>query len=173
MTPFWIFCATSKSAGPSSARRHDHKKFFCEWAAWTSDDSQACTKHFQSMSAPKHFQLNPLSVWKITICMEQSISQSPHFLCPIKEEGSVQWGFDSPGCQMDLDGKPWQLCVIGVCCLPIMMKVVWSERERLITGVFQVTYITVGSQWLMPPHTDTLKQTLHTVHLSLNHISSY
>lgn len=98
------------------------------------------TKHSQSMSAPKHFNLP--SDWRITICMEQSISQSPHFLLSIKEEDSVQWGLYSPGCQMDSDGKPWhhewRLCDQSAR--------VWErERERLITGQFQVTYMTVGS----------------------------
>lgn len=65
---------------------------------------------FSKHVSTKHFQLNLLSDWRNTICMKQSISQSPHFLCPIKEEDIVQWGFYLPGCQMDLDWKPWQLC---------------------------------------------------------------
>lgn len=86
-------------------------KSFCKRAACTSkDDIQGWKKTSLKHVRTKHRRLNLLSDWRITICMEQSISQSPRFLYPIKEEDFVQWGFYLLGCQMDPDWRPWQLC---------------------------------------------------------------
>lgn len=104
---------------------------------------------FQSMSAPNVFNSNLLSVWRITICMEQSISQSPHSLYPIKEEHGVQWGLNSPRGQRDLERKPWAAAWLASAPL----------RERLLNGSDQVTYMTAVS----------LERTLRCVYLCLNH----
>lgn len=55
----------------------------------------------------KHFQQPAVGLKNN---LHEAISQTPHFLHPVAEEDSVQWGFDSPGCQMDLERKPWLLC---------------------------------------------------------------
>lgn len=90
---------------------------FCKRAACTSkDDIQAQTKHSRSMSAPEHSQLNLLSVGGITICMEQSISQSPHFLLSNQRGGQCAVGnLLAAGCQ----NGPWtgshDSCVTVAC----------------------------------------------------------
>lgn len=64
----------------------------------------------QQLKACLHqiFQNNLQSDWEKKHYLHEEISPAPHFLSPIQED-SVQWGFDSQGCQMDLEGKPWLL----------------------------------------------------------------
>ncbi|KAG7228511.1 hypothetical protein INR49_007685 [Caranx melampygus] len=57
--------------------------------------------------------------------MEQSISQSPHFLCPIKEEDSVKWGMPK-----GLGTGSHYSCVTGTSCLPIRIEGCCVIRER-------------------------------------------
>lgn len=103
----------------------------------------------------------------ITICMEQSISQSPQFLYPIR---GVQCSVGNLFC---LDAKwTWtgshDSCVISAsvaCQSWAKVDLSLPENERNHGRVPGHLY----ESW--PPQTDSVKQTLHTVLLIFNHLS--
>lgn len=100
------------------------------------------------------------SDWGITICMEQSISQSFYVLYPIKADANVHWEFKLPGGRMHLDIKPW----------PWLASVAdhgWRVSERLMMGLFQVTYKAEFSFGLCYFWGKTSHSVLHWNHTSM------
>lgn len=91
-----------------------------------SSSDRTFSKHVST----KHRRLNLLSDLRITICMEQSINQSPHFLYPIKEEDSVQWGFLLARMPNGLGLEAMRALWLASVACQSWVKVVWSERER-------------------------------------------
>lgn len=162
-----------KSAGPSSALRMN--LFKGQHAQEKTTYSPAHIEHFQ-----KHVDTN---ISKSTCyqtenhnlhgAISQSITPTPSIQS--KRRTLLCGDFTCQDAKMTWTGSH-DSCVIGC---QSWVEVVWSERERkwerkrLMTGAFQVTYMTVGSHGSCH-HRDTLKSALHycTVHLSLNHISS-
>lgn len=66
---------------------------------------------------------------KITICMEQTISQSSRFLCPIKEEDNVRGEVIWKDAKWTWTGSHSSCVMASVACQS-WVKVMWSERKR-------------------------------------------
>lgn len=104
--------------------------FFCKHEQLETTCGQAGRKPSQSMSAP-NFSTCDQAQQSQSAWSNQSANHPTSFIQ--SERRTVFSGDYLPGCQMDLDRKPWQLCDIGICCPPIMSEgcVIWErERER-------------------------------------------
>ena len=120
-----------KSAGPSSAQRHDHETSFGQRAQAERDIRlvRNLFKACQHRTSQPAFRLKNHNLHG---AINQPITPLP-FVQSEQRTAAFSGDFTCQGCQMDLDRKPWQLCDWRP--LPANHECVIWERETYRGGV--------------------------------------